>query len=459
MGMRLAAETSAARARRAPLARRRARRRHDAAGQAALEGRSRRTRRPRRPTPGRRRDRLGDERKDDDERDARADPRRPPPARLEQLGREPRLGRRLHPPLRSRRRARPARGRRVRAARGDAPRAARGSSRSATSSATSSTATASSSTSPSAGATAVAELPPSATLVVNADDPLVAQLAERPDGSAPLRRRRSAARASGAPARGRLEVLRPLRGAVRLRGRLRRPPRRLPLPGLRPRAAAARRRRPDDRAATGSTARRSTSSPRPAPSGVRLPLPGLYNVYNALAAATTALALETPLDEIRAGLEAFTAAFGRFERIEAGDRTILMLLIKNPAGANEAIRTLEEGGVPETLVIAPQRPHRRRPRRVVDLGRRLRAAARCGRAHRRHGRARGRARAPLHLRRLRRVAARGDPRRSRAALDRGLALVPPGGALAVLPTYTAMLDLRAIAVERGLVRPYWEGAR
>jgi hypothetical protein len=46
----------------------------------------------------------------------------------------------------------------------------------------------------------------------------------------------------------------------------------------------------------------------------------------------------------------------------------------------------------------------------------------------------------------------------RAALDRGLALVPPGGELAVLPTYTAMLDLRRIAVERGLVRPYWEGA-
>ena len=45
----------------------------------------------------------------------------------------------------------------------------------------------------------------------------------------------------------------------------------------------------------------------------------------------------------------------------------------------------------------------------------------------------------------------------RAALYRGLELVPAGGELAVLPTYTAMLDLRAIAVERGLARPYWEG--
>ena len=44
------------------------------------------------------------------------------------------------------------------------------------------------------------------------------------------------------------------------------------------------------------------------------------------------------------------------------------------------------------------------------------------------------------------------------ALDRGLELTPPGGELVVLPTYTAMLALRKIAVGRGLVRPYWERA-
>ena len=59
---------------------------------------------------------------------------------------------------------------------------------------------------------------------------------------------RSEASAAGAPARGRLEVLPPLRHAVRLRGRLRRPPRRLPLPALRARSASARRRRARDRA-------------------------------------------------------------------------------------------------------------------------------------------------------------------------------------------------------------------
>ena len=118
--------------------------------------------------------RLGHERQDDDDRDGRRDPR-PRQARLQPLRREPALGRRLHPP-RSRgaelglfevdEAALPEIARRVR----------RGSSRSATSSATSSTATASSSTSPSAGARRSPRCPTRA-LVVNADDPLLGELA------------------------------------------------------------------------------------------------------------------------------------------------------------------------------------------------------------------------------------------------------------------------------------------
>ena len=45
-----------------------------------------------------------------------------------------------------------------------------------------------------------------------------------------------------------------------------------------------------------------------------------------------------------------------------------------------------------------------------------------------------------------------------AAIDRGLALTPDGGELVVLPTYTAMLALQRIVVERGLAKPYWERA-
>ena len=188
---------------------------------------------------------------------------------------------------------------------------------------------------------------------------------------------------------------------------------------------------------------------------VRLPLPGLYNVYNALAAAASAIALDASLDEIAAGLSSFTAAFGRFERIQAADRGILMLLIKNPAGANEAIRTLEEGGVPATLVIALNdriadgrdvswiwdvdfEPLLDRVERIVASGERAAELA------------------------LRFTYAGFPPARLEVipdleeARDRGLALVPPGGELGVLPTYTAMLKLRSIAVDRGLVRPFWE---
>ena len=188
---------------------------------------------------------------------------------------------------------------------------------------------------------------------------------------------------------------------------------------------------------------------------VRLPLPGLYNVYNALAAASVSVALDTPLDEVVAGLAGFSAAFGRFERIAAGNRRILLLLIKNPAGANEAVRTLEEGGVPRTLVVALNdaiadgrdvswiwdvdfEPLLERAERIVATGDRA---------------------AELALR----FTYAGFPEDRldvvpslEEALDLGLELVPPGAELGVLPTYTAMLRLRAIAVERGLVKPYWE---
>jgi UDP-N-acetylmuramyl tripeptide synthase len=73
---------------------------------------------------------------------------------------------------------------------------------------------------------------------------------------------------------------------------------------------------------------------------VRLALPGLYNVYNALAAAALAVALEIPLADIVAGLQSTKAAFGRAETVRVDGRETRILLVKNPAGANEILRTL-----------------------------------------------------------------------------------------------------------------------
>jgi lipid II isoglutaminyl synthase (glutamine-hydrolysing) len=190
---------------------------------------------------------------------------------------------------------------------------------------------------------------------------------------------------------------------------------------------------------------------------VELGLPGLYNVYNAVAASTLALALGTPLRAIKDGLEDFNAAFGRFERIPAGGKKIVMLLVKNPAGANEVLRTLE-AGVPPVLVLALNdaiadgrdvswiwdvdfEPILAHVERVVVSGER---AAELGLRLVYGG-------LPEH--RLEVVPSLG------AALDRGLELVDAGTELVVLPTYTAMLRLRGILAERGLVRQYWEAGR
>src|SRR3954453_23927692 len=73
---------------------------------------------------------------------------------------------------------------------------------------------------------------------------------------------------------------------------------------------------------------------------LRLPLPGLYNVYNALAAVAAGLRLGVAPERIAAALGEMRAAFGRVETIPVGDTSVSILLIKNPAGANEVLRTL-----------------------------------------------------------------------------------------------------------------------
>jgi UDP-N-acetylmuramyl tripeptide synthase len=191
---------------------------------------------------------------------------------------------------------------------------------------------------------------------------------------------------------------------------------------------------------------------------VELAVPGLYNVYNAVAAASLALSLGASPAEVASGLSGFTAAFGRFERIEIGARRLLMLLVKNPAGANEAVRTLVDGeAAPSALVVAlnDEIADGRDVSWIWDVD----FEPLIGTLD--HLVAAGTRAAELGLR-----FAYGGLDRNRievvpslgAALDRGLELTPTGGELIVLPTYTAMLGLRRIVADRGYVRQYWERA-
>jgi len=71
-----------------------------------------------------------------------------------------------------------------------------------------------------------------------------------------------------------------------------------------------------------------------------VPLPGLYNIYNALAAVATAQALSISWEPVVSGIEQFKPVFGRGERIQVEGRTLRLLLAKNPTGFNEVLRTL-----------------------------------------------------------------------------------------------------------------------
>ena len=134
-----------------------------------------------------------------------------------------------------------------------------------------------------------------------------------------------------------------------------------------------------------------------------------------------------------------------------------MLLIKNPAGANEAVRTIVDGGAPAVAVIALNDAiaDGRDVSWIWDvdfeplIGGLERLVATGDRA------------AELALRfkygGLDANAIEVVPSLE-AALDRGLELTPPGGELVVLPTYTAMLGITADRERAGFVRPYWERA-
>ncbi|PYG89799.1 UDP-N-acetylmuramyl tripeptide synthase [Ruminiclostridium sufflavum DSM 19573] len=72
----------------------------------------------------------------------------------------------------------------------------------------------------------------------------------------------------------------------------------------------------------------------------RINLPGLYNVYNAMAAAALGLTLKYSADTISEALQSFESGFGRMESINVGDKTVKLILVKNPTGFNQVLSFL-----------------------------------------------------------------------------------------------------------------------
>lgn len=73
---------------------------------------------------------------------------------------------------------------------------------------------------------------------------------------------------------------------------------------------------------------------------VRYKLPGFYNVYNVLAAASVAFTSGVNTKHVVKSIETFQPAFGRFQKLTLKGKKAVIFLIKNPAGANEVIRTI-----------------------------------------------------------------------------------------------------------------------
>jgi lipid II isoglutaminyl synthase (glutamine-hydrolysing) len=215
-------------------------------------------------------------------------------------------------------------------------------------------------------------------------------------------------------------------------------------------------------------------------SEVALTLPGLYNIYNALAAAALAIALGVSLEHITAGLQSTRAAFGRAETVRLrstahahspgrayadaasgteyptpAGRELRIMLVKNPAGANEVLRTLAlEPGEHDLLgVLNDNVADGRDVSWIWDadfelLTGRVRRVTCSG------------TRAPELAVRLKYAGI--DPARIhvQAELSRALreaAADSCGGdaPLYALPTYTAMLSLRELLVARGEAHSAW----
>ncbi|HLZ29757.1 MAG TPA: Mur ligase family protein [Chloroflexota bacterium] len=187
----------------------------------------------------------------------------------------------------------------------------------------------------------------------------------------------------------------------------------------------------------------------------RLQLPGLYNVYNALAAVAVCTALGVRRDMIVRGLETFTTAFGRLERIQVEGRQLFLTLVKNPVGFTEVLRTVLATPGRRTLLIAINDLFADGTdvswlwdvefERLAD---RVNVAVCSG------------SRAEDMAVRLKyagvepeRIRVESDFRR---AIELVLGAAEPAETVYVLPTYTAMLGMRDILRQTGYVRSFWD---
>lgn len=84
-------------------------------------------------------------------------------------------------------------------------------------------------------------------------------------------------------------------------------------------------------------------------------LDGLYNKYNVNAAILTAKTYGLTEESIASNLKTFVPAFGRQEKIEINHKTVEIILAKNPSGFNQALTTIIDKKVSHLLLVLNDR--------------------------------------------------------------------------------------------------------
>ncbi len=173
------------------------------------------------------------------------------------------------------------------------------------------------------------------------------------------------------------------------------------------------------------------------------PLSGTYNVYNAIAATALARRLGIREEVIKEGLTKFQPAFGRQETLTVDGKKVQIFLSKNPTGFNESLRTIKSLAAKHILFVLNDRiPDGRDVSWIWDvdfetlLSKEQHVYASGDRAY------------DMALRlkyaypAIRHVVT--YPELQNGAIFSALTNVPKNETLYILPTYSAMLEIRNI---------------
>ncbi len=188
---------------------------------------------------------------------------------------------------------------------------------------------------------------------------------------------------------------------------------------------------------------------------IQVTLPGLYNLYNALTAAAVADFYGIPGQSIAYALTNVSAAFGRMEKIAVGNKNIFLMLVKNPTGFTQTIETLTFDDNKKNLLIALNDNFAD----GTDISWIWDSEMEILKNHLGPVTITG-VRAEDMLLRFKYAGftTKGIilEKNTAAALDSALSMTKDGETLYILPTYTAMLEIRRILANRHLVKGYLE---